>query len=199
MMISHISEQMLQYLLKSRVINDSDEEKEYYRYGIEITISSLLNIILIIGIGIIFRNVFESIIFLSFFMLIRQFTGGYHADTYFKCNLSVCISFISVLIMYHSTYEKITISLSVYISILCVAIILFLCPIENVNKPIPKYKRNFFKYVSAILGIVYGIIGTVLISLSIKYGVLILYTLVLVTALIIAAIIKDRGCKYAEE
>lgn len=199
MMISHISEQMLQYLLKSRVINDSDEEKEYYRYGIEITISSLLNIILIIVIGIIFRNVFESIIFLSFFMLIRQFTGGYHADTYFKCNLSVCISFISVLIMYHSTYEKITISLSVYISILCVAIILFLCPIENVNKPIPKYKRNFFKYVSAILGIVYGIIGTVLISLSIKYGVLILYTLVLVTALIIAAIIKDRGCKYAEE
>lgn len=198
-MISHISEQMLQYLLKSRVINDSDEEKEYYRYGIEITISSLLNIILIIVIGIIFRNVFESIIFLSFFMLIRQFTGGYHADTYFKCNLSVCISFISVLIMYHSTYEKITISLSVYISILCVAIILFLCPIENVNKPIPKYKRNFFKYVSAILGIVYGIIGTVLISLSIKYGVLILYTLVLVTALIIAAIIKDRGCKYAEE
>ena len=190
---------MLQYLLKSRVINDSDEEKEYYRYGIEITISSLLNIILIIGIGIIFRNVFESIIFLSFFMLIRQFTGGYHADTYFKCNLSFCISFISVLIMYHSTYEKITISLSVYISILCVAIILFLCPIENVNKPIPKYKRNFFKYVSAILGIVYGIIGTVLISLSIKYGVLILYTLVLVTALIIAAIIKDRGCKYAEE
>ena len=101
--------------------------------------------------------------------------------------------------MYHSTYEKITISLSGYISILCVAIILFLCPIENVNKPIPKYKRNFFKYVSAILGIVYGIIGTVLISLSIKYGVLILYTLVLVTALIIAAIIKDRGCKYAEE
>ncbi len=199
MMISHISEQMLQYLLKSRVINDSDEEKEYYRYGIEITISSLLNIILIIGIGIIFRNVFESIIFLSFFMLIRQFTGGYHADTYFKCNLSFCISFISVLIMYHSTYEKITISLSGYISILCVAIILFLCPIENVNKPIPKYKRNFFKYVSAILGIVYGIIGTVLISLSIKYGVLILYTLVLVTALIIAAIIKDRGCKYAEE
>lgn len=199
MMISHISEQMLQYLLKSRVINDSDEEKEYYRYGIEITISSLLNIILIIVIGIIFRNVFESIIFLSFFMLIRQFTGGYHADTYFKCNLSFCISFISVLIMYHSTYEKITISLSVYISILCVAIILFLCPIENVNKPIPKYKRNFFKYVSAILGIVYGIIGTVLISLSIKYGVLILYTLVLVTALIIAAIIKDRGCKYAEE
>ena len=49
------------------------------------------------------------------------------------------------------------------------------------------------------MGIVYGIIGTVLISLSIKYGVLILYTLVLVTALIIAAIIKDRGCKYAEE
>ena len=62
-MISHISELILQYLLKSNVINDSDDDKEYYRYGIEITVSSLLNIILIMFIGILFHSVPESIFF----------------------------------------------------------------------------------------------------------------------------------------
>lgn len=198
-MISHISELILQYLLKSNVINDSNDEKEYYRYGIEITVSSLLNVILIIFIGILFQSVIESIIFLIFFMLIRQFTGGFHADTYFKCNFSFCISFISVLIMYHFSEGKITVWFSILISILCVAIILLKCPIENINKPIPEHKRKFHKCLAGILGTGYGITGTILIALSNKYGVLIVYTLVLVTLLIIAAIIKERRRKYAEE
>ncbi|MGN0607176.1 MAG: accessory gene regulator B family protein [Oscillospiraceae bacterium] len=197
-MISRLSELILRYLLKCGVINDSDDDKEYYQYGIEITISSLLNVILIIGIGIIFRSMFESVVFLAFFMIIRQFTGGFHADTYFKCNCSFCISFISVLIMYHTTYEKMTPCLSVLISVLCVAIIILDCPIEHKNKPIPKHKRKFHKCVAAMLGIGYGIIGTILIALSNKYGALIIYTLVLVTLLVIAAIVKDRRCKYEE-
>lgn len=198
-MISHISELILQYLLKSNVINDSDDDKEYYRYGIEITVSSLLNIILIMFIGILFHSVPESIVFLIFFMTIRQFTGGFHADTYFKCNCSFCISFISVLMMYHFTEENVTVWISVLISVLCIAIILIACPIENINKPIPKHKRKFHKCLAVILGTGYGITGTILIALSNKYGVLIIYTLALVAVLIIAAIIKDRGCKYAEE
>lgn len=198
-MISHISEQILKYLLRSNVINDSNDEKEYYRYGIEITVSSLLNVILIIFIGILFQSVIESIIFLIFFMLIRQFTGGFHADTYFKCNFSFCISFISVLMMYHFTEENVTVWISVLISVLCIAIILIACPIENINKPIPKHKRKFHKCLAVILGTGYGITGTILIALSNKYGVLIVYTLVLVTLLIIAAIIKERRRKYAEE
>ena len=101
--------------------------------------------------------------------------------------------------MYHFTEEKITVWLSILISILCVAIILLKCPIENINKPIPEHKRKFHKCLAVILGTGYGITGTILIALSNKYGVLIVYTLVLVTLLIIAAIIKERRRKYAEE
>lgn len=198
-MISRISESILQYLLKNKVINDSEDEKEYYLYGIEITVSSLLNVILIICIGVIFGSVTESIVFLMFFILIRQFTGGFHADTYFKCNCSFCVSFISVLIMYHTTFEKMNPYFAILVSVFCVAVIFLVCPIENINKPIPKQKRKFHKCTATILGIGYGIIGTILIAFSNKYGVLIIYTLVLVTVLIIVAIIKDRGCKYAEE
>ncbi len=198
-MINCASKLVLQYLLKKGVIDDSSDEKEYYQYGIEITISSLLNVILIMGIGILFRSVIESIIFLVCFILIRQFTGGFHADTYLKCNCSFCISFLAVLIMYHTTFDKINIWCSVAISALCTAIIIFNCPIEHVNKPIPRCKRKFHKSVATLLSIIYGTVGTVMVAISNKYGVLVLYTLVLVTVLIICAIAKDRGCKYAEE
>ena len=198
-MINRASKLILQYLLKKGVINDSSDEKEYYQYGIEITISSLLNIILIVGIGILFRNVIESIIFLVCFILIRQFTGGFHADTYLKCNCLFCVSFIAVLIMYNTTFDKINIWCCVAISVLCTAIIIVNCPIKHVNKPIPKCKRKFHKFVATLLSIIYGTVGTVMITISNKYGVLVLYTLVLVTVLIICATAKGRGCKYAEE
>ncbi len=198
-MINRASNTILQYLLRKGVINDSSDVKEYYKYGIELTISSLLNIILIMGIGILFCSIIESIIFLVCFILIRQFTGGFHANTYFKCNFSFCLAFTVVLIMYYITLGHIHLWVSGLISILCVAIIVFHCPIEHINKPIPKHKRKIHKIAATILGISYGIIGTILIAISNKYGVLVLYTLVLVTVLIIFAIAKDRRCKYAEE
>ena len=98
-MIQRFSKIILEYLLKSNVIENTDTDKEYYQYGIEITISSLLNIFLILVIGTVTRSFFESIIFLICVIIIRQFTGGFHADTYLKCNLIFCISFIAVLIL----------------------------------------------------------------------------------------------------
>ena len=52
---------------------------------------------------------------------------------------------------------------------------------------------------AASLGMVYGIVGTVLTAFSNKYGALILYTLAVVAMLIIAAMLQDRRCKYAEQ
>ncbi len=46
------------------------------------------------------------------------------------------------------------------------------------------------------LGAIYGIIGVVLVAFANKYGALILYTLLLVTVLILAALVPKRRCKY---
>lgn len=194
-MIEKISSKILKYLLQSEVISNTEEDKDYYQYGIEITISSVLNIILILGIGMIFRSFIESLIFLALFIPIRQFTGGFHANSYFKCNLSFCIAFLSVLLLYHFTGEYVTTYISILITFVSVAIILFKCPIEHENKPIPKNRIKFHKIIAAILAVVYGAASTVFILYSNKYGTLILYTLSLVTVLVIVAIIKNGRCK----
>lgn len=76
-MMQVLSKIILNYLIKQEVINNTSEDREFYQYGIEITISSLLNIILVVTLGTIFNAFFESLVFLLCFIIIRQFTGGY--------------------------------------------------------------------------------------------------------------------------
>lgn len=195
-MIRKISEKILCYLINSKVISDTEDNREFYQYGIEITISSLLNIILILCIGILTRSISESMIFLVCFILLRQFTGGFHADTYFKCNLSFCIVFSIVLVLYYTTAQYLSTYISILLTFVCVSIILAKCPIEHINKPIPKNRKIIHKILAALLGIVYGAVGTVLTAFSNKYGSLIIYTLSMVTVLVLAAIIKERWDKH---
>lgn len=195
LLIRKISEKILNYLINSKVISDTEDNREYYQYGIEITISSLLNIILILCIGIITHSLFESIIFLVCFILLRQFTGGFHADTYFKCNLSFCIVFSIVLVLYYTTAQYLSTYISILITFVCISIILTKCPIEHINKPIPSNRKILHKILAALLGTVYGAIGTVLTAFANRYGALVIYTLSLVTVLVLAAIIKERWDK----
>lgn len=195
-MIRKISEKILNYLINSKVISDTEDNRDYFQYGIEITISSLLNIILILGIGIVIHSMIESIIFLICFILLRQFTGGFHADTYFKCNLSFCIVFSIVLVLYYTTAQYLSTYISILITFVCVSIILAKCPIEHINKPIPNNRKIIHKILAALLGAVYGAMGTVLTAFSNRYGALVIYTLSLVTALILAAIIKERWYRH---
>ncbi|MBR6923918.1 MAG: accessory gene regulator B family protein [Oscillospiraceae bacterium] len=99
-MIDKLSNSVLGYLLNKEVIRNEKVVKEYYKYGIEITISSIISLFLIFLIGAGTNCIFEGLVFLVFFIPIRQYTGGYHANTYFKCNLSMCIIFSSVMMIY---------------------------------------------------------------------------------------------------
>lgn len=195
-LIRKISEKILNYLINSKVISDTEDNREFYQYGIEITISSLLNIVLILCIGILTHSISESMIFLVCFILLRQFTGGFHADTYFKCNLSFCIVFSIVLVLYYTTAQYLSTYISILLTFVCVSIILAKCPIEHINKPIQKNRKIIHKILTALLGTVYGAVGTVLTAFSNRYGALIIYTLSLVTVLVLVAIIKERWDKH---
>ncbi len=197
-MIEKASTTILNYLLSSEIIKDTEEVRAYYQYGIEITISSVLNVVLITLIGLITGNLLESVVFLLCFIPLRQFTGGYHANSYFRCNLTFSVSFTLLLFVYHLTKEHIT--SYVIILIIFVSCIIFFseCPVENKNKPISENKKKLHKVLSVILGVAYGGVGVALVLLSHKIGVILLYTLVLITILIIIATFQDIRKKGKE-
>lgn len=136
--MNYLVSKIVTFLTEQEVISSESDVQDFYRYGIEISISSFLNIFLVLLLGIIINHIAhiaESIIFLLLFILIRSFTGGYHADTYFRCNLLMCITFILTVLSNCMFSNKL--SLSIIIVLICVTelIVSVLGPIENKNKP----------------------------------------------------------------
>ena len=148
---------ILNFMIKNNVISKDTEEIEFYRYGIEITLSSLINIALISIIGIVTDYTFESMMFLVVFIIMRSFTGGYHANTYIKCNLVTSISFVILLLIF-KIIRHISLKSIILIAIFQVVTIVLLAPIENKNKPIEN--RTVYKIISTVLSVVLSAIAS---------------------------------------
>ncbi len=64
-----------------------EQDMEIYQYGFEIIISTTIGFLITLLIGFLFQMKLLSVLYYGIFVLIRQLTGGYHADSYLKCNL----------------------------------------------------------------------------------------------------------------
>lgn len=192
------AKKIAEYLVKCGEISNNDYEVEYYRYGIEVALSSLLNLAIIIIIGIISMHIIESLIFLIVFIFVRQVTGGYHADTYFKCNLYLCLSFVLLLISY-DFFSNNNVYLVTAINIVSLLIISIFSPVENKNKPIAKANRKGLKIKSIVFSIIISIISIILHCKSIKYGSILPLILLLISMLIIVAKLKERRERIYEQ
>lgn len=56
---------ILNFLTEQEAIGKADEVQDFYRYGIEITISSMLNIVLVLLMGALTGHLLESVIYLT--------------------------------------------------------------------------------------------------------------------------------------
>lgn len=193
--MNRIVSRILIFITKQNVISNDEEVQNFYKYGIEISISSLLNIFLVVCLGLIIHHVIESIIFISIFILIRSFTGGYHANTYFKCNLLMCVTYILIVSLNIILSNRIT--LPIVIGLVCfnLTVVWILGPVENKNKPIEQFRRTKLKVIGTIISIIINCIGIILIKSYI--GTMIIFTCVSISILMLAAIIKEkRGDVY---
>lgn len=189
--MNYLVSQIVNFITEQDVISDESDVQDFYRYGIEISISSLLNIVLVVIAGILIHHIIESIVFLTLFILIRSFTGGYHADTYFRCNLLMCTTFILTALANRIFSNKF--SLLIIIVLICVTelIVSILGPIENKNKPIDDSKRIKLKIIGIVITLIINCTG---LFLSRSYlGTMIILTTFLIALLMIAAKIKERG------
>ena len=138
---------IIRFLINNKAIDHNEDEVAFYKYGIEISLSSIIGISLILLLGFILNNIPASLIYLSMFILIRTITGGFHASTYIKCNLLTSTGFILVLYLslLMNGYINRLFILGAYI--LSIAIIVYKAPVENNNKPISSSKRKVFKII----------------------------------------------------
>ena len=81
-MIEKKAEYISEKLVEKNLVKNKD--KDVYQYGIEVLISTAINIMLLLVIGIITKTVLLSICHFLILATIRTLTGGYHASTYLR-------------------------------------------------------------------------------------------------------------------
>ncbi|SJZ34307.1 accessory gene regulator B family protein [Anaerorhabdus furcosa] len=92
-LISCLSKQILKYLSNdNNVICDLA-----LQLTIELIIYDFITFSITLLIGSLFNLFFESLIYILFFSLLREYSGGYHATTHLKCFLYYILLFVGLL------------------------------------------------------------------------------------------------------
>lgn len=151
----------------------TEEEKEVCAYGMELIISGIISVALVLIIGLITGNIWYAVIYNMMMILIRTYTGGYHADTHAGCNVCYCgVYLISLLMLRIQVYIRETIIITWLIALAGYLIIVLNAPLEHHNKKLTMEQKEKYMIVSAVLGIASMLISFILniIGVVIRYG-----------------------------
>ena len=192
-MIQKLSTMISNQFVKRNII--SEDAQDVYKYGVEITISSLIGFILVTIIGIILNSFMQALIFYVIFVALRSMTGGYHASTYLKCN--TIFSFVALFTMLFSkAASEIQFSVGIITSLFvpAVAIFLWLAPIENPNKPIEKKNRLYWKVIAVSISVLLYILSILIyINQHIFESAVVIMTVFVVSILCMIPFIQKGG------
>ena len=140
-MVGKVSRKVTDRLLSRNAIKD--EDYEIYQYGLEQLFTSILNMLTLLVIGSIMGMIWQGIIFVLSFMLLRKYAGGYHASTPLGCYLLTTL-IITVALSVMKYFE---ISILIYLVLLMVSsvIVYMLTPVEAVNKELDKIEKIIYR------------------------------------------------------
>lgn len=188
-MVKSSANKVTSFLYYNNYIDSDKYDYEVYLYGFESLIAVILNIISILLIGLVFDRFMHTIVFLACYCPLRQFTGGYHADTYEKCFFTFVIIFIGTILIANNLSDIGLKPLIILFSVLNWISICLLSPVQHFNKPLTdiekiKYKKNARLISSVVL---------LFILVSKNYFIYSAFALFWINIMLNMAIIKKQG------
>lgn len=188
-MIKSSANKVTSFLYYNNYIDSEKYEYEVYLYGFETLIASILNSGVILLIGLLFDRFIHSIVFLACYCPLRQFAGGYHANTYRRCFFTFIGIFLLTIFLANNLENICLRPLIILFSILNWGSICILSPVEHVNNPLTenekiKYKKNARLITTLII---------LFIFISKKYFVYSAFALFWINFMMNVVIIKNRG------
>lgn len=180
MMIMAIASCITEFLIRHKAIDSG--QAEVYQYGFEIIISSVFTCVISVILGLVFRCLFASLLYLGMFIILRSVCGGYHAKTYWQCNLIFAIVTTLVLTIFKFILVEQFMELHYICISLAIIITVVYAPIENENKPLSKKQKGYFRILSVIMVVLLALISCILIiKFRSSYGILIDTTLLVIS------------------
>lgn len=198
-MYSKIALRVVNFMHQSNPELDNTDLREISAYGIEIGLSTAINYILILMIGIYLHSIFSVAIFAIVFNTFRKYMGGYHCTTYFRCNITFCTIFILVLTLSRLLCGVINISIVIMILLFCGYGIWYWGPVENIYKPISTEQQEHCHTIAKVIYVINSIGSIVCYIWLPYYGLVAIFSLLAVILLLPLGTVAERRRHYESE
>lgn len=196
-MVNHLAETFATKMVIKKIIDIDD--KECYVYGLELLISKIIVFGVILVISIITQTIIPSIIFISSYIFLRQYSGGYHCKTAEMCMLVSIFIYLIFLI----TLKLSLLYLDIYLlglSAISYFIVLLFSPLADANKEIDDDEKKKYKTISLIFA------SIMILSIAVCFFLEIHFVFISISCSLIAdaiflllAIIKKRREEYVDK
>lgn len=154
----------------------SDDMADIYIYGFELLISFFFSTIGVLIIGIILGRFLQTLMFLATFILLRSFTGGYHANTYAVCSIVTFSLFGIVLLL--AEFVFVPLYLYPILGLIGTIIMVWQVPIEHPNKKLSDDQKRKYKVISLVLFLMFIVAGWLFCYFGSLLGAIVFYTLI---------------------
>lgn len=151
--LNNMSGKIADWLIRQKVI--STDERELYAYAVHCLLSLLYPIVFSVIIGAFFGMSMEAVAMIISFIAVRKFSGGYHADSFYKC--LIISSIVIVTMLQISKYINNNMFFNV-IYITSSILLMIFSPIDSANKRLDNDDKRFCKKITILIVVVLFII-----------------------------------------
>lgn len=116
-------------------------EKSVYEFGLKVLINESFTFLLTILISIILKQVEFSIIYIFLFSYLREYSGGYHASTYWKCR----ICYIAMFMLNIISLSFIELKYPIITAFACNFVLWKIAPVDCASKRIVSAEKNYYR------------------------------------------------------
>lgn len=89
-----VSHRIAAFLAYRGIIPEEPEKLKVYEYGLELILGDIINFLSIVLLSVCLQGVWTGLLYLLCFTSVRIFSGGYHAKTHMRCNLTMIVWYL---------------------------------------------------------------------------------------------------------
>lgn len=156
-MIAYAADKVSSFFIRKNIILEKD--KEAYDYSFEVLIAFVLNFIIVINLALLTKTFLFGLLFISAFLPLRIFAGGYHASTHLRCMITLIITYLIFVVLIR-LFPVNLIKVTCFGMLILSQLIIFLfAPSEDKNNPLNQNKKSQLRLRSIIISMLYALIS----------------------------------------
>ena len=160
--MEHLANILTDKLVKLQIVKD--EDRELYAYGFWQGGVFIFNFATVVVVGLLFNMLWQSIVFMVTYGLLRPVAGGYHARTQRSCYILSIVLIIAVLCtLMWLPFSSLT---NVTIFLLSACVVFLLAPVEDKNKPLDELEQQVYKKRSRIIVLLLSLLAVLFIGIG---------------------------------